>query len=231
MFIIGRGTSIVKMPGGGVDERTLANPLPSRYHRGMDTNWNDRYVRGDLPWDTNQPSSELQRVLSEYSIQPCRALDIGCGTGTNVVYLAAKDFDATGIDLAPQAIEMAKARAAAARLPCKFAAVDIFNLPDLGGPFDFIFDRGCFHILRQIDEPRAVVVYEQLLSPTGKLLLLAGNANEKPMPEQGPPRVTAEQLCHAFANLRLVHLREIFFDKVNQDYRPLAWSMFARKDG
>jgi methyl halide transferase len=50
--------------------------------------WNDRYRDGDLPWDTGQNSSELQRVLGRNPIQPCRALELGCGTGTNSVWLA-----------------------------------------------------------------------------------------------------------------------------------------------
>jgi methyl halide transferase len=45
--------------------------------------WNDSYRDGNLPWDTGRPSSELQRVLSQHAIQPCRALDIGCGTGSS----------------------------------------------------------------------------------------------------------------------------------------------------
>jgi len=42
--------------------------------------WNDRYRDDNLPWDTVQPSSELQRVLGRDPIQPCRAHELGCGT-------------------------------------------------------------------------------------------------------------------------------------------------------
>jgi hypothetical protein len=44
--------------------------------------WNDHYRDGNLPWDTGRPSSELQRVLTQHNIQPCRALELGCGMGT-----------------------------------------------------------------------------------------------------------------------------------------------------
>jgi hypothetical protein len=76
--------------------------------------WNERYRDGDRPWDTGQPSAELQQVVSRHAIRPCRALDIGCGTGTNCVWLAQQGFDVTGIDVAPLAIEQANCRAQAA---------------------------------------------------------------------------------------------------------------------
>ena len=34
--------------------------------------WNDRYQSGDAPWDTGRPSPQLQRVLRERNIRPCR---------------------------------------------------------------------------------------------------------------------------------------------------------------
>jgi hypothetical protein len=67
--------------------------------------WNDRYRDGDLPWDTGLPSSELQRVVNRNTIRPCRALELGCGTGTNCVWLAQQGFEVTGIDVAPLAVE------------------------------------------------------------------------------------------------------------------------------
>ena len=101
------------------------------------SDWNDRYRDGNLPWDTGRPSSELQRVISQHAIQPCRALDLGCGTGTNCVWLAQQGFDVTGIDVAPLAIERAEERARAAGVNVQFVAADILNLPDPDRPFSF----------------------------------------------------------------------------------------------
>ena len=52
------------------------------------TDWNERYATGETPWDSGQPSLELQRILQEDWLQPCRVLELGCGTGTNAVWLA-----------------------------------------------------------------------------------------------------------------------------------------------
>ena len=47
----------------------------------------------------------------ETQFEPCRALELGCGTGTNSVWLAQQGFEVTGIDLAPLAVEQAEQRA------------------------------------------------------------------------------------------------------------------------
>src|SRR6188768_3237585 len=111
--------------------------------------WNDRYRDGDLPWDTGLASSELQRVLSRNTIRPCRVFELGCGTGTNGVWLAGQGFEVTGIDVAPLAVERAEERAHAAGVTAHFLVADVLHLPNLGGSFAFFFDRGCYHAVRR----------------------------------------------------------------------------------
>src|SRR5262245_42093240 len=112
-------------------------------------NWNDHYRDGNLPWVTGRPSSELQQVLSQQAIPPCRALELGCGTGTDSVWLAQQGFDVTGVDVAQLAVERAELRAHTAGVNVRFLLADVLNLPDLGGPFAFFFDRGCYHAVRR----------------------------------------------------------------------------------
>ena len=61
--------------------------------------WEERYRKGETPWDTGHPSTELQRVIREEKIRPCRAIELGCGTGNNAVWLAQQGFDVTAVDL------------------------------------------------------------------------------------------------------------------------------------
>ena len=72
--------------------------------------WNERYEKDNTPWETGQPSSELQRVLAEFPIRPCRAVELGCGTGANAVWLAQQGFEVTALDLSPLAIARARNR-------------------------------------------------------------------------------------------------------------------------
>ena len=72
-----------------------------------------------------------------------RALDLGCGTGTNCRYLLDHGWDVTGIDFVPRAMRTARIKAAGATMMLG----DVTRLADLGvnGPFDLLFDCGCFH--------------------------------------------------------------------------------------
>jgi methyl halide transferase len=113
--------------------------------------WENRYATGDTPWDSGQPSTELQRVIADEKIQPCRAIELGCGTGTSAVWLASQGFDVTAVDLSPLALARAEARAAAEGVRIRFLTADVLNPCDLGAPYEFFFDRGCYHVVRRLD--------------------------------------------------------------------------------
>ena len=113
--------------------------------------WNERYLAGELPWDSGIRSRELARVIDDGEIPLGRALELGCGTGTNSVYLASKGFQVTAVDCAPAALEFGKAKAAEAGVDVIFLAGDVCELQPEGGSFDFIFDRGCYHCIRRTD--------------------------------------------------------------------------------
>src|SRR5262249_27552517 len=102
--------------------------------------WQERYREGDTPWDSGRPSLELQRVVAEDGIVAGLALELGCGTGTNAVWLASQGFDVTAVDLSPLAIERAERRAREAGIRVRFLVADLLDPPDLGGPYDFFFD-------------------------------------------------------------------------------------------
>src|SRR5260221_2220074 len=108
--------------------------------------WESRYTGTEAPpWDTGRASAELFRRISSAGIAPCRAVELGCGTGTNAVWLAQRGFDVTAVDISPTALERARQRAAAAGVVVRLVAADVTALPDLGPPFEFFFDRGCYH--------------------------------------------------------------------------------------
>ncbi len=191
--------------------------------------WNDRYRDGNLPWDTGQPSSELQLVLSRHKIEPCRALELGCGTGTNSVWLAQQGFEVTGVDVAPLAVERAAARARVAGVKAHFLVADVLALAELDGPFEFFFDRGCYHAVRRAAPREYAPAVARQLAAGARGLVLAGNAREPHDP--GPPVVTEEQLRDelglAFA---ILDLHEFRFDEApDVTERFLGWSCLVEK--
>jgi methyl halide transferase len=191
--------------------------------------WNDRYRDGNLPWDTGRPSSELQRVLSQNKIPPCRALEIGCGTGTTSVWLAQQGFQVTGIDVAPLAVEQAQRRAHAAGVNVQFLVADVLQLPDLDGPFAFFFDRGCYHAVRRDAPDQYAPAVARQLASAGRGLILTGNAREPHDP--GPPVVTEEQIRDELGvAFQILDLHEFRFDEApGVPDRFLGWSCLLAK--
>ena len=105
------------------------------------------YRLGTPRWDTGVPQPELQQLVRDRA--PGRALDLGCGTGADVVYLASHGWETVGIDFAPQAVAAAKKKAADAGVTAAFMLGDASRLADAGvrGPFDLLLDIGCYHTI------------------------------------------------------------------------------------
>ncbi|MGA3216648.1 MAG: class I SAM-dependent methyltransferase [Acidimicrobiales bacterium] len=105
------------------------------------------YRFGSPRWDTGEPPLELIELVK--GLAPGRALDLGCGTGTNAVYLARQGWEVVGVDFAPLAIESARKRGLAAGSSARFVTGNVTNLERAGicGPFDLVVDIGCYHAL------------------------------------------------------------------------------------
>ncbi|MGD9646784.1 MAG: class I SAM-dependent methyltransferase [Pirellulales bacterium] len=191
--------------------------------------WNESYRDGNLPWDTGRPSTELQAVVRRGAIEPCRALELGCGTGTNSVWLAQHGFEVTGVDVAPLAVERAEERARAAGVRASFLVGDVLELPKLDGPFAFFFDRGCYHAVRRGAAERYAPAVARQLAAGGRGLILAGNAREPHEP--GPPVVTEEELrAELGLAFEILDLHEFRFDEApGSTERFLGWSCLVEK--
>jgi SAM-dependent methyltransferase len=94
------------------------------------------------------------------SARPGRALDLGCGTGTNAVTLSQRGWQVTGIDIAPKAIRIARRKARRAGLKIDFLVGDVSDLSGIKGPFDYALDIGCLFGLH----PKERTGYEAGLS-------------------------------------------------------------------
>ncbi|MRR56282.1 MAG: hypothetical protein EG822_17580 [Deltaproteobacteria bacterium] len=51
-----------------------------------------------IPWNVETPPETLVELVRSGRIKPCKAVDLGCGAGNQVVYLAGMGFGMTGID-------------------------------------------------------------------------------------------------------------------------------------
>jgi SAM-dependent methyltransferase len=154
--------------------------------------WDDNYVSGNLPWDTGRADPGLIAFVRGQPVAPGRALEVGCGTGNDASWLAEQGFDVLGVDVAPHAIERARARGGRAR----FEVLD-FLATTPGGPFDLVFDRGCFHTFDEADDrAKFAANVAAVLAPNGLWLSLLGST-EGPPRDLGPPRRSARDIVSA----------------------------------
>jgi SAM-dependent methyltransferase len=189
--------------------------------------WKDRYAEGNTPWDSGKPSTELIRILEAGKLKGKTVLEIGCGTGLNAIELARRGFQVTATDLVEQAIQVARDRARQANVTVNFRAAD-FLKDNLGGPYDILFDRGVYHVLRQVDLKKFQEAVKRVTRSGSWWLSLAGNSKEPHDP--GPPTVSEAEIRAELEPLfDIVELREFRFDTSVPDFRPLAWSILMRR--
>jgi SAM-dependent methyltransferase len=124
---------------------------------------------GQPPWDTGVSPPELLEFIDEH--EPGRAIDIGCGTGTNVVTLAKAGWQVTGVDFAPRAIKLAKRKIAQAGIQAELWVRDATKLEGIAGPFDLVLDLGCFHVISRDGRDRYLEQLDRILAPDGFWLM------------------------------------------------------------
>src|ERR1051325_6138153 len=140
----------------------------------------EMYRSGEQPWDVGKPDANLIETVSTTPISPCKALEIGCGTGDNAIWLAQQRFGVVAVDVSSIAIEQATDKAAKAGAKCDFRVLDVLQEHVEGGPFHFAFDRGFLHTIDsdQVRKSFAETV-SGYLDAGGLWLSLLGNADEE----------------------------------------------------
>ena len=149
-------------------------------------------------WERRVPPADLIELIEgPGALAPGRALDLGCGTGTDSRYLAQHGWDVSGIDMVPEALALARRNAAAIGVRANFVKGDVTRLQDsVDGPFDLLLDFGCFHTLPS-DQRAAYVECVSAVAARGATFLLYGFAR--------PPRLAPMQ-----AGISLDEVRERF---------------------
>jgi SAM-dependent methyltransferase len=163
----------------------------------VEERYRKRYESGDTPWDVGQPDFNLIEVVTKRPILSCRALDIGCGTGDNSIWLAQSRFQVTGTDTSDTALQKAKEKASKAGVECDLMLVDFLKNKIEGAPFGLAFDRGCFHSFgSEGDRIKFAENVAAHLEEEGLWLTIVGNADEH---RRGPglPQRTARDIVLA----------------------------------
>ena len=123
-------------------------------------------------WELNEPHPPLVELLDRDVVTVGRALDIGCGLGTQSIYLAERGFSVDGIDFQEKPLARARTRASPSGADCKFEWADVTQATSRG-PYDLIIDRGCLHNLSGGALHRYSENLQRWLTPGGYFQLTA----------------------------------------------------------
>ncbi|WP_168589565.1 class I SAM-dependent methyltransferase [Saccharopolyspora sp. ASAGF58] len=145
----------------------------------------------DIPvWDSADPSPTVVR-WHDAGLITGQVLDAGCGTGSNAVWLAQHNYQVTGFDAAPHALDIARTRAND-DLPVRFTIADAIDLK-LPTAYNTVIDSALYHCLTI--EQRQVYIRElHRVCRTDARLLMTCVSEALPTTLPGPFRITRDEL-------------------------------------
>ena len=110
--------------------------------------WNQEYQTGVYrdKWHLEAASPDLVATVAALGLRSGVALDLGCGTGSDALFLASRGMEVIGVDCSAAALAIASGRRNAHR--AYFCEASVCALPLASGQIDFASDRGCLHSLR-----------------------------------------------------------------------------------
>ncbi|NUV69506.1 class I SAM-dependent methyltransferase [Streptomyces sp. CAI-121] len=181
----------------------------------------------EVPFFADKPDENLDAHLRQGRIAPGRVLELGCGPGRNAVHLASLGFEVDAVDLSPAALTWARERAEEAGVgSLRFHHGDAFTLTAAGaaltGPYDLIYDSGCFHHLPPHRRISYLALLERCLAPDGHFALTCFAAGEGGMGSELPDAelyltgglhgglaYTDDELRNVFSGLTEIELRRM----------------------
>jgi SAM-dependent methyltransferase len=191
--------------------------------------WDNLYANeasvGSLPWYNKDLDNDLKEYLSTMKITKGRFLDLGTGPATQAIELSKLGFQVTATDISENAITRAKRMSNS----IEFIVDDILDSKlKEEDSFDYIFDRGCFHVLEPSSRQRYVDQISRFLRDGGLLFLKTFSAKEPSM-GGGPYRFSIDQIDSIFNDRFVI---ESFKETVYQgtlDILPKALFVVMRK--
>ncbi|HUI30301.1 MAG TPA: methyltransferase domain-containing protein [Candidatus Acidoferrales bacterium] len=148
----------------------------------------------EMHWYYPTLDPDLEKTLKDYNIKSGTFLDLGTGPGTQAIELAKRGFTVTGTDISKDAVK----RASKLSDKVQFIQDDILN-SKVNRQFDYVFDRGCFHVMSEENRPKYLETVSRLLKTDG-LLFIKCFSDKEPDIGRGPYRFSKEMMGRIFAD-------------------------------
>lgn len=178
--------------------------------------------RGTPPWDVGHPQAEFVRLANDGKVTG-KVLDVGCGTGENVLFFAGLGLDLWGLDAAALAIEKAKRKASERGSKATFVVGDALHLEKLKMRFDTITDCGLFHVFTDDERVLFAKSVRSAINGGGTYFMLCFSEKE-PEGWGGPRRVTREEIRATFGvGWKVDWIRDARFESTFHRDGGYAW--------
>lgn len=184
----------------------------------------DQAYEGTPPWDIGRPQPAFVQLTEKGVLKDGPVLDVGCGTGEHVLFLAAKGLDAVGVDSAPKAIEKARRKAKERKLKSTFLLHDALDLESLGRTFPTVIDNGLFHVFEDSERVRFRNQLRAVMRPGGTYFMMCFSDKE-PTDWGGPRRVSKEEIRATFAppKFRVRSIEDALFETQHHEIGGYAY--------
>jgi SAM-dependent methyltransferase len=167
-----------------------------------------------MPWYNENFDSDLEKELDERKIinnNHYKFLDLGTGPATQAIWLAKRGFNVTGSDLSEAAINRAR-KIYAKEKNVNFIVDDILNSKFKNNEFDYIFDRGCFHVLLPADRQKYISKIKQILKKEHNGILFLKCFSDKEPMQEGPYRFSPDEIRNLFSEFfRIDSIKETVY--------------------
>jgi SAM-dependent methyltransferase len=163
-----------------------------------------------MPWYNENFDSDLEKELDERKIiNEGKFLDLGTGPATQAIWLAKRGFKVIGSDLSQAAINRAR-KIYANEENINFIVDDILNSKFNENEFDYIFDRGCFHVLSTADRQNYIKKIKGILK-ANEILFLKCFSDKEPR-QEGPYKFSQDEIRDIFEeSFRIDSIKETVY--------------------